>query len=68
MRDLSTQDFQYAFPISFFETVAERKISHEDYQYLINLMWSAYEDGSALTPWEALDQIYDLHIYKSFFD
>jgi hypothetical protein len=28
-------------------------------------MYSAYEDGSAFTPWEAIDTIKDLHIYKT---
>ena len=65
MHDLNIQDFKQAFPQSFFELVAERCISHEDYGYCITLMYAAYEDGQALTPWEAIDHVRQLHEYKS---
>jgi len=64
MMELTIHDFKVAFPQHFFELVAERCLSREDYLYCITLMYSAYEDGSAFTPWEAIDTIKDLHIYK----
>ena len=65
MHDLNIEDFKFAFPCSFFETVAEHCISHEDYGHMITMMYSAYEDGQALTPWEAIDHVRALHEYKS---
>jgi len=65
MHVLNVDDFKQAFPRSFFELVAERCISNEDYGHMISLMYSAYEDGSAFTPWEAIDTIKDLHTYKT---
>jgi hypothetical protein len=65
MHVLNVDDFKQAFPRSFFELVAERCISNEDYGHMISLMYSAFEDGQALTPWEAIEYIRELHEYKS---
>lgn len=54
---LSFDDFKYAFPKSFFELVAERDLSDEQYWYAVHMMWCAYEDDCALTPWEALKDL-----------